>query len=57
MMRAVVFREVYPDGLRDWLACGHVVYTTSLREVERRRCLLCTRHERKPAHERRKRPS
>jgi hypothetical protein len=45
--RTVVFREVYPDGLRDTLACGHVVYATSLREVSQRLCLLCLR-SRKP---------
>lgn len=39
----VIFREFYPDGLRDWLACGHCVYATSLEEVEYRRCLLCLR--------------
>ena len=32
--REVVFREHYPDGLRDTLACGHVVYATSLREAK-----------------------
>lgn len=41
----VVFREHYPDGLRDTLACGHVVYTTALREVEHRLCLLCLRRK------------
>ena len=47
----VVLREHYPDGLRDTLACGHVVYTASLREVEQRLCLLCLR-SRKPRRER-----
>jgi len=51
--RTVVFREVYPDGLRDTLACGHVVYATSLHEVEQRLCLLCLR-SRKPRATRRR---
>ena len=45
--QSVVFREIYPDGLRDTLACGHVVYTTSLYQAEHRLCLLCLR-SRKP---------
>jgi hypothetical protein len=40
-LRAVALREHYPDGLRDTLSCGHVVYVTSLHEVTRRRCILC----------------
>lgn len=45
--REVVLRERYPDGLRDTLSCGHVVYVVSLLEVDHRRCLLCLR-TRKP---------
>jgi len=45
--QTVVFREHYPDGLRDTLACGHVVYTTSHAEVDERLCLCCLR-SRKP---------
>lgn len=46
-MQEVTFREHYPDGLRDTLACGHVVYTSSLDEVDQRLCLCCLR-TRKP---------
>lgn len=46
-IQVVVFRERYPDGLRDTLACGHVVYTTAHEEVDERLCLLCLR-TRKP---------
>jgi len=44
--QAVVLREHYPDGLRDTLACGHVVYSSSLKEVDHRLCLFCLRSRR-----------
>lgn len=49
-MRAVTLREEYEDGLRDTLACGHVVYVNDKRPMERRRCLLCIRTTRRPQH-------
>jgi hypothetical protein len=41
--REVTLREVYPDGLRDTLSCGHVVYTVSKKRVSARHCPLCLR--------------
>jgi len=46
-MQPVVLREEYPDGLRDTLACGHVIYSTYLDYPDQRLCLLCLR-SRKP---------
>lgn len=53
----VVLREHYPDGLRDTLACGHVVYTTSLKEVAQRLCLCCLRSRRPRRHDPEGRPN
>lgn len=55
--REVVLREHYPDGLRDTLACGHVVYVVSLVEVEHRLCLLCIRSRKPHRHPQEERPS
>ena len=46
-VQAVVLHERYPDGVRDTLACGHVVYSSSLVEHAQRRCPCCVR-SRKP---------
>jgi len=48
--KLVVLREIYPDGLRDTLSCGHVVYSTSLQQVEHRLCLLCLRTRKPERH-------
>jgi len=39
----VVLREEYRDGLRDTLACGHVVYSSSTEQIDERLCLQCLR--------------